>query len=472
MDLSMLPVLLIDDEPDFLRSASIILYSAGIKDIVKCEDSRKVLSLLSKQNFSLIVMDMAMPYLSGQDLLPQIVQEYPEIPVIIITALDKTELAVNCMKKGAFDYIVKPIESTRLITTIHNALKHKEIQDENIVLREYLLTDTLKSPDAFSKIITNDKTMRSIFQYVEAVAQTSLPILITGETGVGKEVMANSIHLASQRTGRFIAVNVAGVDDTVFADTLFGHERGAFTGAEKSRKGLIENATNGTLFLDEIGDLSFESQIKLLRLLQEGTYFPLGSDVQKITNARIIIATNRNIQVLIKEKKFRKDLYYRLESHHIHIPSLRKRKQDIRLLTEYFFEEAAKELKKKKLKPQKELFTLFNMYHFPGNIRELRGMIYDAVARHHSGTLSLKTFKQKILDDNELEDSISDDNLLSSPHSGEGMVQFFEKLPTLKNINRILIDEALTRADGNKTLAAQMLGITRPALIYHIKKSE
>ena len=193
---------------------------------------------------------------------------------------------------GAFDYLVKPIDDTRLITTLKRAIQLGEVTDQNAILKSYLLSDKLEHPEAFDEIITQSPKMRSVFQYAEAISPTLLPVLISGETGVGKELAARAIHRLSGRQGQFVSVNVAGIDDTLFSDTLFGHKKGAFTGAVQDRKGLIESAAGGTLFLDEIGDLRFESQVKLLRLLQEGKYFPVGADTPRMSDARIVVATN------------------------------------------------------------------------------------------------------------------------------------------------------------------------------------
>ena len=335
-----LPVLLVDDEEQFLLSASFTLSSAGINNIVECQDSREVIQQLADQDFELIVLDMLMPYVSGSELLPKITQDYADIPVVIITAVTELETAVECMKSGAFDYLVKPVDDERLVTCIQRAIEFREMRNENTLLKQYLLSDRLEHPEAFSAIITQNNTMRSIFQYVEAIAGTSLPVLITGETGSGKELIARAIHDVCGRTGEFVPVNVAGVDDTLFSDTLFGHKRGGFTGADRDRKGLIEQASGGTLFLDEIGDLSLESQVKMLRLLQEGKYYPIGSDMPKLTDARMVVATNKDIDAMQRTGQFRKDLYYRLQAHHIHIPPLRERREDIDLLVEHFLQAA------------------------------------------------------------------------------------------------------------------------------------
>jgi DNA-binding NtrC family response regulator len=291
------------------------------------------------------------------------------------------------------------------------------------------------------------------------------PVLITGETGVGKELVAKAIHQLSQRNGAFVPVNVAGLDDNVFADTLFGHRKGAFTGAEQPRSGLVEEASGGTLFLDEIGDLSPASQVKLLRLLQDGEYFPLGSDVGKRSDARVVVATNQDIQALQESGKFRKDLYYRICAHSIHIPPLRDRREDLLILVDHFLEKASKTLCKKKPTPPNELFTLLSTYSFPGNVRELQSMILDAVSGHKSGKLSMDFFKSYI---RPKQHSLDVDSRQLLP--GENvLVSFSERLPTLKQVEQFLISEAMKRASGNQSIAAQMLGVTRQALNKRLK---
>lgn len=464
------PVLLVDDEEQFLLSAEFTLNSKGITNTQTIQDSREVMPFLSEEIVSVVLLDMTMPHLKGWELLPQIKAEYPDTPVVILTALNEVEMAVESMKNGAFDYLLKPVDDTRLLTTIKRAVDLRAIHDENRRLREYLLTDKLEHPQAFSDIITQSPEMRSIFQYIEAIATSPLPILITGETGVGKELVARAIHQVSERHGEFVPVNVAGVDDHLFSDTLFGHKRGSFTGADKDRKGLIEQANDGTLFLDEIGDLDFESQVKLLRLLQEGKYYPIGSDTPKTSNSRIILATNSDLKDLQKTGRFRKDLYYRIQAHHIHLPPLRERRNDMPLLLDHFLDKAARMLKKKRPTPPKELVTLLRNYPFPGNVREFEGMIFDAVSRHKSGILSLDSFKEKISDGSTGLTPAPEDqgDLLES---NKGQIKFPEQLPSLKEMEKMLIDEALDRADGNQTIAAQLLGLTRRALNNRLSRA-
>ena len=242
------PVLLIDDEEQILWSMRSTLLFAGISNIMICGDSREVQSLLERQSFSAIIMDLSMPHISGQELLPYIGQNFVDTPVIVVTAMHDLEIAVECMKAGAFDYLVKPVDKTRLITTIRHSIESGDMRKENRQLKEHLLSNKLDSPEAFSQIISKNENMLAIFRYIEAVAGTSLPVLITGETGTGKELVAKALHEASRRPGEFVAVNVAGLDDNMFSDTLFGHKKGAFTGAAEHRDGMIVKATESTLF--------------------------------------------------------------------------------------------------------------------------------------------------------------------------------------------------------------------------------
>lgn len=453
------PVLLVDDEQQFLFSAETALTSNGISNVLTLSDSTKVMEILNRDDFSLVVLDINMPGISGLELLPMIVDKHPNIPVVIITAINDVESAVQSIKAGAFNYILKPVDNTRLVTTIKSGLELRDIRNENRRLKDYLLKDKLENPQAFSEIITKSNSMRAIFKYIEAIAKSPLPVLITGETGTGKEMIAKAIHQLSSRPGELIPLNVAGVDDNLFSDTLFGHKKGAFTGAETERKGLIEQAERGTLFLDEIGDLRLESQVKLLRLIQDGKYFPLGSDMARLADIRIVCATNADLDSIKDKNEFRKDLYYRLQTHHIHIPPLRERKTDIPFLINHFLEKAAVQLDKKKPSPPKELYTLLSSYNFPGNIRELEGIIFDAVSVHRSGVLSLESIRERIFPKMKQRDFAE-----LKPIQSEEKIIFTDHLPTLKEAEDALINEALKRADDNQTIAANLLGISRRAL--------
>ena len=460
------PVLMVDDEVETLNSFELVLRSANISHLLRCEDSRAVVALFAAQEIEVMMLDLSMPHVSGEEILSAVNRDYPEVPVIIITGSNEVDTAVRCMKGGAFDYMVKPVEKSRLISGVRRAIEIRELQRENSLLRSRVLTDTLGHPEAFSEIVTTSAVLRSIFQYIEAISISPQPALITGETGVGKELVAKALHRLSGRKGAFVPVNVAGLDDNVFADTLFGHRKGAFTGADQARGGLVEQAAGGTLFLDEIGDLSAASQVKLLRLLQDGEYFPLGSDVAKRSDARVVVATNQDLRHLQDPGRFRKDLYYRLCAHHVHIPPLRERCEDLPALVDHFLERASEALGKKKPTPPSELFTLLATYSFPGNVRELQSMIYDAVSGHRSGKLSLDVFKVHLRKNHTAPGGHGE----TFRPAENALLSFCDRLPTLKEGERLLVSEALRRAKGNQAVAALTLGISRQALNKRLKQ--
>jgi DNA-binding NtrC family response regulator len=459
-----LPVFMVDDEVQALDSFETALLLASINNIIRCQDSRDVMRLLSAQEIEVMLLDLSMPYISGEELLSLVTKDFPEIPVIIITGSNDVETAVACMKSGAFDYMVKPVEKSRLISGVKRAIELRELQRENRLLKARVLSGEMEHPEAFSEIITDSEAMRSIFQYIEAISNTSQPVLITGETGVGKELVAKAIHKLSNRKGDFVPVNVAGLDDNIFADTLFGHKKGAFTGADQPRSGMIEQASGGTLFLDEIGDLSPISQVKLLRLLQDGEFFPLGSDISKHADARVVVATNQNLQALQESGKFRKDLYYRLRAHHIHIPPLRERYEDIPILVNHFLEKASKTLGKEKPVPPEELIALLATYLFPGNVRELESMIFDAVTSCKTETLPLEPFRSYIR---------QDESVVQTQTTGQtdAAATLKEKINTISQITeKQMIIDALNKTNQNRTKAAQLLGISRRTLQNKIKE--
>ena len=463
------PIMIVDDEESILLAIDTTLRMAGMDNTITCGDSRRVLELISEQPIELMLLDLNMPHIAGERLLDAVNRNHPDIPVIIVTGAVDVETAVRCIKAGAFDYVVKPVEEERLLTAVNRAISFQDLKRENLALKQHILADTLEKPEAFGEIVTNNQKMLLIFQYIESISRTSQPVLIRGETGVGKELIARTLHSLSGLPGNFVAVNAAGLDDNVFSDTLFGHVKGAYTGANRTRSGLIEQAADGTLFLDEIGDLNHASQVKLLRLLQEGEYFPLGRDRPRKSNARIVAATNRNLSRLLETGEFRKDLNYRLRTHRIYIPPLRERLDDIPLLVEHFLADAAQTLGKKKPTPSPELITLLKNYSFPGNIRELQSMIIDAVSRHKSGVLSLQAFRSHI--------EMSQPNRLSqieqpadADRKSPKIVFPGPALPTIKQATDLLVQEAMQRADGNQSIAAGMLGISQQALSKRLKK--
>lgn len=459
-------VLLVDDEPSFLRSLSILLERNGrINNIQTCKDSRRVTEILDQGHVGLVLLDLTMPHISGETLLGQIVQEYPHIGVIVISGMNQLETAVRCMRMGAYDYYVKSAEEDRLVSGVRRAIQAIELRIENQTMRNHFLSGTLEHPEAFADIITCDKNMRLVFQYLESVAHSTQPLFVTGESGVGKELIVKAAHQLSGLEDPLVTLNVAGLDDNIFADTLFGHCQGAYTGAINVRKGMAAQAAHGTLFLDEIGDLSINCQVKLLRLLQDGEYYPLGNDKPKYSQARIIVATHRDIEKKMQEGLFRKDLFYRLRTHHVHIPPLRDRRNDIPKLLHHFLDEAANEMGKPIPTIPNELPVLLVNYHFPGNVRELKSMVYDAVSTHRSGVLSMAPFKRAM---QPLSATYSE--CASFQVNNNRPFENMEQLPRLGDVETLLIQEAVRRCKGNQSIASRLLGISQPALSKRLKK--
>ena len=359
--------------------------------------------------------------------------------------------------------MAKPVDENRLINAVGHALKIRQLQDEVQTLSEADRRE-LTNPEAFADILTVSPAMYKVFRYVEAVAASPKSVLVTGESGTGKELIARSIHEVSGRDGDFVPVNVSGLDDTVFSDTLFGHTKGAFTGAQSVRKGLIEKAAGGTLFLDEIGDLEIGAQIKLLRLLQEHEYYPLGSDTPHRSNARIVAATNADLQTKQKDGTFRKDLYYRLISHHVHLPPLRERPMDLPLLVHRFVEDISSGLKRQKPRIPRELITLLATYSFPGNIRELQSLIVDAVSRNSSSVLSLAFFKAYMREQKSPEPTPEDNVDATISYSGE--------FPTMREVEEYFINEAMKRSAGNQSIAAELLGVSQSTLSRRLRNKK
>ncbi|RPH72303.1 sigma-54-dependent Fis family transcriptional regulator [bacterium] len=388
---------------------------------------------------------------------------------------------------GGVDFISKPFHAEEILARVKTHLALRRVQtrlekqnaqlEYEIAEREKtekelsrfqehmagILEKKLRHPEVFKRIVSHSEKMRAIFRYIEALACSSEPVLVVGESGVGKELIARAIHDVSQLQGPWVPVNVAGLDDNMFADTLFGHVKGAFTGADRARAGMIEKAAGGTLFLDEIGDLSPLSQIKLLRLLQEKEFMPLGCDRTVEVKARIVVATNVNLEQKQKNNEFRKDLYFRLCTHQIEIPPLRERPEDMNLLLEYFLTEAAREMKKTKPTPPAELALLLANYAFPGNIRELRAMVFNAVSVHGGKKLSMDLFKKAMGLDKEKHDR-------GNQFQEQPLLTFHNRLPTLKEAAALLVIEATDRTKGNQSMAARLLGITQPALSHRVKK--
>jgi DNA-binding NtrC family response regulator len=455
-------ILLVDDESSELKAYSFLLESMGARNITCLSDSRQALAVLEGLAAPIVFLDLNMPHLSGQQVLQQIKERFPQVPVIILTANSEVETAVECLKLGAHDYLLKPISINSFGSALRTALEIGALRNEVLSLKGVSFAGKPGHP-AFSSIISQSQVMDRLFQYVEAIAPSGQPSLILGETGSGKELLASAIHQISGLAGEFVAVDVSGLDDTLFSDTLFGHAKGAYTGADKVRSGLLERAAHGTIFLDEIGDLSEVSQVKLLRLLQEGIYYPLGSDQPKRSHARVVAAANKDLSRLAgTEGGFRMDLYYRLSTHLIKVPPLRERKEDIPLLAEYLLTEAANGMRKPVPQLSRQALQLLLSHPFHGNIRELKTYLFDAVARCQSREIPESLIAERL--------NPADHPALPELNSICSLEQLFGNFPNLEELAAYAIDQALTKTDNNQSQAAKLLGISKQALHKRLKK--
>jgi two-component system nitrogen regulation response regulator GlnG len=440
-----------------------VLRGAGFADVTTCSDGARVLPLLRATPVGAVVLDLELPGSSGTALLAQIREGVPEVEVLVVTGLQDIDIAVECLRLGASDYLVKPPEPARLVQAVDRCVEKRALEHELSALSRRLQSVELRNPEAFSEIVTASRLMASRFRLVEAIAGDGEPVLITGESGVGKELVARAIHRLSGRQGPFVSENIAGLDDTMFADTLFGHRKGAFTDAEGARRGLVEEAKGGTLFLDEIGDLSAASQVKLLRFIEEREFRSLGSDRVTVSDARIVLATNVDLAARMQEGRFREDLFYRL-THRIDIPPLRERMEDLPLLLDHFVREAAAARGREQPAIPKELLPLLRTYAFPGNIRELKNMVDGALSRGDSSTLSVSHFKDYIRTGSARPGGDAGAGSAAAEVTGGGEVR------TLKETEQRLIEEALERTGGNQNLAARLLGLSPSALSRRLRK--
>ena len=454
-------VLVVDDEPGILAKVSLLLASSDVPQVATLSDSRQVLPYLREHQVNTVVVDWVMPNITGGELLQRITADYPQIPVIVMTAMGDVDTAVNCMRAGAFDFLTKPVDPNRLVASVRKALQVSELGNQNRILKDYLLADRLRNPDAFAGIVTNSKKMRSIFQYIEAIASSRQPVLITGETGVGKELLARAVHRVSGVSGPFISLNAAGLDDFMFSDTLFGHKKGAFTGADSKRDGLIAAAAGGTLFLDEIGDLNLASQIKLLRLLQEREYYRMGSDLLLKSDARVVAASNMDFSALRAAGSFRNDLYFRLCAHEFRVPPLRDRLEDVPPLVDSFVHAIALQQGKPVPAVSPGLIASLTQCSFPGNVRELYNLVHHAVTCNQGHMLEPSDFA----------------GLKAVParapqvaDASNPLLAIFGKFPTIFQVEEYLIGEAMKLTGGNQTVAAEMLGLARPTLNKRLKQ--
>lgn len=435
------PILVVDDDVGLLSSIKATLVSSGMPEPALVSDSRRVMELVREHNFMVVLLDLMMPQIGGMEILQQVKEEFPDIECLIVTAIDEVSSAVKAMRFGAYDYLVKPLNSEKLIIAINRAIERYSFRHGLSLFERKQSFSNLKNPPAFNDMIAEDEEMALVFHQVEAVAPTDYSIVISGESGTGKEMVARIIHDLSNRSdGPFFAVNMGAFSKTLFEDEFFGHTKGAYTGAVGEKRGFFEDAYGGTLFLDEITELEPSLQGKLLRVIEERELYRLGSTKVKNVDVRIVAATNRDINSEIRKGEFRADLFYRLNMCHIKIPPLRERKKDILPLARHFLEKHARKNNKAIDSLAPDLAECLLGYAFPGNVRELENIIAAAVLLEKGKVLTLSSTRDLVL--------FSEP---PQPHDAE--------LLPLSEIEKSHIHRVMEATDGNRTRAAKILGI-------------
>jgi DNA-binding NtrC family response regulator len=427
------------------------LQEAGY-DVVIAENGLRAYEIFTENQFDLVITDLAMPDLNGLELTKRLKTVTPELPVIVITAFGDIQTAVAAMKIGAADYLTKPINHDEFLLSIARALEIKDILKENRKLRDFI-----SERFQLENVIGSSKRMRELYEVVGRVAKTDITVLLLGESGTGKELVAKGIHHNSPRHEMpFITINCGAIPEQLLESELFGHRKGAFTGAVYDKRGLFEEAHEGTIFLDEIGELPLSLQVKLLRVLQEGEFMRLGENVSRKVDVRIIAATNRDLSKMVEDGTFREDLYFRLNIVSIKIPPLRERREDIPLLVKYFLDDAMKRYSRSGMRISSEVFHYFNQYPWPGNVRELKNLIERLVVLADSETITPDNLTDEIKN---VKSSVA-----SLPFSlPEGGID-------LEEVEKEIIRQALEKNNWNQTHTAKYLNITRNTLIYRMQK--
>ncbi|MDH3404584.1 MAG: sigma-54 dependent transcriptional regulator [Acidobacteriota bacterium] len=448
-------VLVVDDEPSMLEFLDVLLTEEGYR-VTTARSLAEGRARWSEREFGLVICDLMMPDGSGLELLEAIRGEKSNVSVIMMTAYTSTRSAIEAMKLGAYDYLSKPFDVDEIKLTIRKAIEKTELADENVYLRR-----ELEGKYKFSNIIGRGRRMQEIFALVERVARTSSTILLEGESGTGKELIARAIHYAGPRSKqRFLSVNCGAMPENLLESELFGHKRGAFTGAVTDKKGLFQAAHQGTLLLDEIGEMTPPMQVKLLRALQEKRVRRVGGNTEEPVDARIVAATNQDLRELIRTGAFREDLYYRINVIPIRVPPLRERREDIPLLVDFFIQKYSKELQIEPPRIAVEALKLLENYRWPGNVRELENVIERALALITGDTLTGDDIPTHLL------------------HQGAGLRPAVD-LPQegldleahLDDVRRELMMQALDRCDGVQTRAAELLSMSFRSFRYYAKKA-
>jgi two-component system response regulator PilR (NtrC family) len=447
----------VDDERSMRELLAIVLKREG-HDVLLAENGQAAIDMLEKESVELLISDVKMPDVSGVQVLAAAQRANPDIIGIMITAYATTETAVEALRLGAYDYLSKPFNVDELKLKVRKALERRRLQQENVLLKR-----ALQDTHQFSNIIGRSPLMHAVFQLIQTIAPTNSTVLVTGESGTGKELVARAIHFNSGRKDRpFVALNCGALPETLLESELFGHVRGAFTGADANKKGLIEVAEKGTIFLDEIGEMTPMVQVKLLRVLQERKFRRLGGTEEIEADIRIIAATNRDLSKLVSEGKFREDLFYRINVIPVRLPPLRDRLDDIPLLAEHFLVKYAAQIRRPISGISPEALRKLQAYPWPGNIRELENAIERAVALETGPFIEAASLPDHVL---------SGISASGNGNGAEGLpATGFDLERHVEDIEREYIAEALRRAGGVKSRAAELLGMSFRSFRYYMKK--
>jgi DNA-binding NtrC family response regulator len=442
-------ILVVDDDPGMCQTISDVLCEEGFS-VDTLNESVEASRVLTREEFDVIVTDLRMKGLKGLDLLGVTRKIHPPPPVIIITAFGTIESAIQAMKMGAYDYITKPFKMEELVLTIQKALEHRLLKKEIIRLKK-----EVEARYHFHHLIGKSPSMQNIFSLIERISESSSNVLITGESGTGKELVARATHYnGNRKEGPFIALNCAAIPETLLESELFGYKKGAFTDAKSDKKGLIFEAKEGTLFMDEITEMPPTLQAKLLRVIEEREVRPLGDTVSYPFDVRIISTTNQDIQALIREGRFREDLYYRLKVIDIEIPPLRERREDIPLLIQHFIAKLGKDSKKKVSGVSEDALRILLNYSWPGNIRELENVIQRAITLGQHEMVLPEDLPP----------------LMTRETEGDALEKALKMRYTVDQLEKEYIKRVLIEAGGNKSKAAEFLGLDRKTLYRKLRE--
>jgi DNA-binding NtrC family response regulator len=448
-------ILIVDDDPEILDVIADVLRQAGY-EVDQAEDGRRAIRRIEDDFYDLVITDLNLPKVDGMKVLQYVVDQSPETMCIILTGYGTIRGSVEAIKMGAFDYISKPVKSDEILIVVEKALKYRQLERENILLKQQL-----RKKYRFENFIGDSKPIQKVFELIERVADTDSTVLITGESGTGKELIAKAIHYNSyRRDNPMVVINCGAIPEELLESELFGHEKGAFTGAHKMRVGRFELANGGTIFLDEIGDMSPNLQVKLLRVLQEQKFERVGGTRTLEIDVRIIAATNKNLISAVNKGTFRQDLYYRLNVIPIKVPPLRHRTEDIPLLVDFFMKKFKKQKRKRICEFAQDAVGCLLEYSWPGNVRELENLIERLVILSNGDTIEIEDIPESIKGKASKVESVE----VRIPNNGIVFDQAVEEY------EKKLILQALSETNWVKTKAAKLLNINRTTLIEKMKK--